>query len=242
MRARITLAAAMLFGVATLVLTGCGTTVISSPEDALDTVTTQGLGETVAPPDTAELTFGSSTIAPDAEEALEAVSATAAAIADAVKGTGVADADIQTADVSVFPEYDYREGRAPRITAYRASTSVRVKVRDLAAVGQAISAASDAGATEINGPAFTLDDDTEATTEAISRAVENARMRAEAMARAGGKTLGEVRVMSETEVSMPPIYREARALSELDAADSFVPIETGQLDITARVTVVFELK
>ncbi len=241
MNARTLIAAVALGLIAALALTGCGTTVVSSPDAAmLNTVTTEGTGRTVAPPDTAELTFGSSATAPDAETALGTVSETAEAISAAVQEAGVDEEDVQTADVSVYPEYAHREGEAPRVTGYRAAISVRVKVRDLTIVGQVISAASEAGATEINGPMFTLDEDTEANSEAISLAVDDARARAEAMANAAGKSLGEVKVMTETAVSAPPMW--AAESYSLKAMDAGVPIETGQLDITARVTVVFELQ
>lgn len=244
MYSRTVMAAAMALGLgALLTLSGCGaSTVVASPDGTmLNTVTTSGTGKTVAPPDMAEMTFGAGASAPEADVALATVSETAEAIADAVREAGVAGEDIQTANVSVYPEYEYREGTAPRVTGYRAAISVQVKIRDLADVGEVIAAASNAGANEINGPNFTLDDDVDANSEAITLAVADARTRAEAMASAAGKSLGAVKVMTETDVSAPPIWGDKSSYALRAEFDS-VPVEIGQLDITARVTVVFGLE
>ena len=227
-----------------LAVSGCGTTtVVSSPDAAMpDTVTAHGQGTALAPPDTAVLTFGATESAPQAETALAAVSKAAEAISAAVREAGVAGEDIQTADVRVYPEYAQSEGEGPRVTGYRASISVRVKVRDLATVGQVISAASDAGSTEISGPMFTLDDDADANAKAIEDAVADARSRAEAMARAGGRSLGSVRTLTETVVSAPPVWGYRAEMGAVPYAADVVPVEPGQLDITAQVTVIFGLE
>lgn len=222
-----------------LALGGCSTKVVTTEGAApLYTVTTNGTGKTVAAPDTAEMYFGAAVQSEDAKDALSRANDVATAITAAVKDAGVAPEDIQTANVSVYPEQSY-DGPEPVITGYRASIQVRVKVRDIERIGEVIGAASDAGANEIGGPSFMLDEDDEATNEAIELAIEDARSRAEVMARAAGKQLGEIISVSETGASAP-FYRGAVAES-MDAA-SAVAIEPGQLDISTTVTVVFELK
>ena len=112
-------------------------------------------------------------------------------------------------------------------------------MRDIAKLGEVISAANDAGANTISGPSFTIADPAPARAEAIDEAVADARTSAEAMAKAAGKSVGEVLSISSSDVGMVgPMYRSA---DTAEAAKS-VPIEPGQLDITANVVVVFELK
>ncbi|MDY0341351.1 MAG: SIMPL domain-containing protein [Coriobacteriia bacterium] len=237
MNTKAALALGLTLGV--LTLAGCTTKVLTT-EDAtpLHTVTAGGVGVTLAAPDIAEMHFGTTVLAQDAKTALGQANETAEKITAAVKDAGVATEDIQTANVNVWPEQDH-DGETTTITGYRASIQVRVKIRDIDEIGTVIGAASDAGANEIGGPSFLLDDDAAARSEAIALAIADSRMRAEAMAKAAGKSLGEIISVSETGASTPVYYRADAAV--LGAAAN-IAIEPGQLDITTSVTVVFELK
>ena len=210
----------------------------ASAGDIARSVTASGSGTTQAAPDTAEMSFGVTTSSSNAKSALDDASKIAAQIASAVKKQGVADRDIQTRDVSVYPQTS-DENDKQVITGYQASLSVQVKVRDIGKLGEIISAANAAGANTISGPSFTVADPTPFRADAIDEAVADARKSAEAMAKAAGKSIGEVLSMNSSDVfSAPgPMYDAARA-----AGSESVPIEPGQLDITANVVVVFELK
>jgi hypothetical protein len=231
------LAIAVVLSAGLLALGGCTTKVVTTGGAApLYTVTASGNGKTAAAPDMAEMYFGATVQADDAKAALASASDLADSITSAVKGAGVPAEDVQTANVSVYPEQS--GGDRVVITGYRASVQVRVKIRDIETIGDVIGAASDAGANEIGGPTFMLSDDSEVRNEAIDLAIADARTRAEVMAKAAGKSLGEIISISEAGMSTP-IYYGAEARAAMDAA---VPIEPGQLDVSAGVTVVFELK
>jgi uncharacterized protein len=231
------LAAVML---ALVALAGCGeaTTVTTTAGAAASTVTASGTGTSQAVPDTAEMSFGVTTTSPNAKTALEEASKAAEQIAAAVKKQGVAGEDIQTQDVSVYPRTVDQNGKQV-ITGYQASLSVTVKVRDISKLGEVISAANAAGANDISGPSFTVADPAPARAKAIDEAVADARKSAEAMAKAAGKSVGDVLSMSSSDAGSVPM-----AFSASGAAGSAksVPIEPGQLDIAANVVVVFELK
>jgi uncharacterized protein YggE len=201
-------------------------------------VTASGAGASQAVPDTAEMYFGVTTTSPNAKSALEEASKGAEQIASAVKKQGVADEDIQTQDVSVYPQTTEQDGKQV-ITGYQASLSVRVKVRDIAKLGEVITAANAAGANDISGPTFTIDDPAPARAKAIDEAVADARKTAEAMAEAAGKSVGDVLSMSSSDAGSVPL---AYGTADAAGAAKSVPIEPGQLDITANVVVVFELK
>ena len=226
---------------ALVALAGCGETATTTTASgaAANTVTASGAGAAQAAPDTAEMSFGVTTMSPNAKSALDEASRSAEQIAAAVKKQGIADEDIQTQDVSVYPQTVDQNGKQV-ITGYQASLSVRVKVRDIAKLGEVISAANTAGANDISGPSFTIDDPAPARTKAIDEAVADARKSAEAMAKAAGKSVGEVLSMSSSDVGMVPgpMY----STSDVAGAAKSVPIEPGQLDISASVVVVFELK
>lgn len=229
---------AVVLVVVLLALGGCQTKVVTTEGAApLYTVTASGNGKTVAAPDIAEMYFGATVMADDAKAALSQANDIAEQVAKAVKGAGVASEDIQTANISVWPEQNSEGGKIV-ITGYRASIQVRARVRDIDSVGDVIGAATEAGANEISGPTFTLDDDSDVRNEAIELAIDDARKRAEVMAKAAGKSLGEIISVSEAGLSTPIYY----AAADSAMGGGSVGVEPGQLDITASVTVVFELK
>jgi uncharacterized protein len=228
---------------ALVALAGCGevgtTTAAGAATTAANTVTASGTGTTQAAPDTAEMSFGVTTTSPNAKSALDDASKVAEQIASAVKKQGITAEDIQTRDISVYPQTVDKNGKQV-ITGYQASLNVEVEVRDISRLGGIISAANAAGANTISGPTFTIADPAPVRAKAIAEAVADARKSAEAMATAAGKSVGAVLSMSSNDVgAVPgPVYRA----SDAAGAAKDVPVEPGQLDITANVVVVFELK
>ncbi len=226
-----------------VVLGGCTTKVVSgAATGVLNTVTATGEGKALAAPDQAEMSFGVTTQGTDSKKVLDDASKQAEKIIAALKKAGVDDKDLQTSGVNLYPQQDYREGQAPRITGYQASVQVRATIKKIDSTGDVITAAAGAGATDINGPTFTLSEQATSRAEAIDKAVADARARAEIMAKAAGKSIGDVVSISESGVSVPPIYYYGDARGAAKDALASVPIEAGTLDVTANVTVVFELK
>ena len=220
--------------------TGCTTKVVTAPSGTpLNTVTASGTGKVPGSPDKAQMSFGVSRSASSAKSALASVSTIATKITAALVRAGIAEVDIRTANLSVYPTYD--NSPKPAITGYQASLSVEAKVRDIGTLGDVINAANNAGADNINGPTFTISEDSKYRVEAIGKAVADARTNAEAMAKSAGKSVGEVISISDTGVaaSPGPLYYDSAAGAKSSAS---VPISPGQLDVSAGVTVVFELK
>ncbi len=239
---RVAIAAIALFlvGVSIAALSGCTTKVVTAPAaQPLNTVTASGNGKVSAAPDEAVMTFGVTKQSPDAKKALKAASAVGKEITEALKQAGIDAKDIQTQNVSVYPQQT-TQGNKVIITGYDASLVVTTKVRDIERLGDVITAANEAGANSINGPAFIISEESPYRAQAIDKAVADARKSAEAMAKAAGKSVGEVVSMSTSNVTVP-IPMGGVAYSA-DAAKASVPIEPGQLDVSADVTVVFELK
>jgi uncharacterized protein len=217
-------------------LTGCTTKVVSAPANSsINTVTSSGSGTVSAAPDIAVMSFGVSATSNDAKKALDSISGKAKTVTDALKKAGVAEKDIQTQNVSVYPQTDQNN----KVTGYQASLTVSAKVRDLASLSDVIGAASAAGVDSINGPTFSISEDAPYADQAMKKAVDDARRTADAMAKAAGKSVGTVVSMtSNTSGGISPLIRQSAA----DATAKGVPIEPGQLDVTADVTVVFELR
>ena len=236
-----TVACAAALALLVIATTGCTTKVVTAPAAApLNAVTASGSGKVPGSPDEAAMSFGVTRNASSPKSALAQVSAVATKITAALVKAGIAEADVRTANLSVYPTYG--NGAKPTIIGYQASLSVEAKVRDIQTLGDVINAANNAGAGTISGPGFTISEDSKYTVEAIDIAVADARKNAEAMAKAAGKSVGDVISISDSGVSVPPVpmYYDSTAMSAKSSAA--VPISPGQLDVSANVTVVFELR
>jgi uncharacterized protein YggE len=126
-------------------------------------------------------------------------------------------------------------GEDGSVTGYAASNRVAATV-GVDRAGALIDAAAEAGANQISGPGLSSSDSERLYREALADAVENARERAEVLAGAAGRTLGEISAISEAGAQPVPLYREAA-----DTAQS-TPIVPGQQETTAQVTVTFDLR
>ncbi|MGB9887777.1 MAG: SIMPL domain-containing protein [Moorellales bacterium] len=207
------------------------------------TITVQGQGEAVAAPDQMLLDVGVVTTAGTAREAQQENARRADQVIKGLLAQGIDRKDIQTVNYGVYPEYDYRpekEGQPPKITGYRVINTLRVRVRNLEQAGLIIDRAVGDGANQVQSLQFVLSDTAAVQSEALARAVADARHKAEALARAVGRSLGEVLSVQEGGTSVPqPIYR---ALDLGGAGQAATPVEPGQLSFAASVQVVFALK
>jgi uncharacterized protein len=144
-------------------------------------------GDAEAVPDLATIMIGVETFGPDAKSANEANSRKAATIAAALAKFGVEERDIQTANLSLN-RIDY----GPRKGQYQASNTLTVRLRDVPRAGEAVAAATAAGANVLQGPALRIDDPEKANRGAYIAAYRAARTRAEAYAEAAGMKIARV--------------------------------------------------
>jgi uncharacterized protein YggE len=160
----------------------------------------------------------------------------------ALKAAGVASRDIQTSNLSLSPSFEdgpRPDNRPPRIVGYQASNTVAVRARDLGKLGSIIDSLVSAGANQVNGPDFGLDQPDAALDEARGAAMKVARARAELYAKAAG--LKVVRVLSINEAGgympQPRVFMAAKAMDVAAAS----PVESGEVATNVNVTVQYEL-
>ncbi|WP_136645885.1 SIMPL domain-containing protein [Tabrizicola sp. YIM 78059] len=187
-------------------------------------------------PDMATLTIGVTTQGDTAAAALAANSASVEAVMARLAATGVEARDMQTSNLSLYPNWSGTEGMAPTIANYVASNQVTIRIRKLDALGAILDAAVADGANTLNGLAFGLADPDPLLDEARKKAVAAARARAELLAAAAGVTLGPIVQISEGgSWSEPvPMYR-----AEVAAAP--VPVAGGEVGLSATVTIQYEI-
>ncbi|MDO8964178.1 MAG: SIMPL domain-containing protein [Coriobacteriia bacterium] len=233
---KIALVAAAL--VAMLALTACTTTnVTATSGPPRDTVTAVGTGTGKAAPDTAELSFGVTVSGKTNTAAMDAAGKAGNKIVEALKAGGLDATEIRTDRINLFPMTDAKGAT----TGYQANVTVRVKTKKIDKVGELTSAATAAGATDISGPDFALADANTARLDAIDKAMADAKARAAAMAKAAGRTLGEVVSVTESGVSQPgPMFDSVAAAK--GGGVTAPPIEPGQVESQIQLTVVFGLK
>lgn len=205
---------------------------------AMRTITVNGVGSVSGTPDVLTLSIGVRTRAQSAGEALDEASAKAEALIATLKGAGVAEVDIATTEVSIWPQYD-NQGR--EVTGYEASNGLSVKLRDLSKAGAVIDVAADAvgDAITLGGISFGIDDTGPLYAKARELAVGTARLQAEQLAKAAGVGLGGVVAITEGAQYTPsPMYAGDMVAA---AGGSAVPLQPGSQQVQLTVQVVYEL-
>lgn len=197
-------------------------------------------GEATRVPDIAIISAGVTTQAATATDALGQNATRMERVRAALKRAGVVDRDIQTASISLQPQYKYVENQAPILTGYQASNQLSVKFRDIRASGKILDALVGEGANQINGPNLTIDHPEAALDEARGKAIATGRARADLYARALGMRV--IRVISVSESggysSPPPQPIMARA----QMADAKTSIDPGEQQLQISVAMAFELQ
>jgi uncharacterized protein YggE len=189
-----------------------------------------GTGSTNVTPDRASFAFGTVSQARTAGAALAASSQAVTRVVNGLRQAGVARADIQTSEVSLSPRTNEN---GDEIVGYTATNSVTANVRKLADAGDVIDAAVGAGANQVYGPNLLASDQDAAYRNALKAAVAEARAKAETLASAAGKTLGQITAISEGGATPQPLPMAG------GARDSAVEIEPGTQKIEATVSVTF---
>ena len=198
------------------------------------TITVDGVGKVAGPPDFMETMLGVVVTRPTILTAVDDATAEAETMIEALRALGITDADLQTGDYSIYPQYfEY-----PAITGYTVNYNVRVHVRELARGGEIIDAAIRAVGDDatVYGVSFGLEEDGARMTEARQLAFEDARHRAEELAGLVDGTLRDV--VSVEEVSVPDYGAYYGGEGEVAGA----PFMPGEVSTSVTVTVTFAME
>ncbi len=201
-------------------------------------ITVNGTGTVTVDPDVVYVQFGVETTGKTASEAMNRNATIFASVKDALRKAGIAEKDIQTVQFSTFPEYDYNDKQGPKLTGYRVQNIVRVTYRDLKNVGSLLDQLSAAGINRVDSLTFGSEKMDQYTATALTRAVQDARAKADVLAQAAGVKVKEVISISQLGTSQPPVvYMQKMAAEAAPSATSAV--YAGQLQVSASVDVVF---
>lgn len=223
----------MIFGL----LTAC--TSNTAGGEAVRSMSVNGTGRVTVVPDMATINVGVRTEADAVTDALAGNTAQANAISEVLQDLGVAEEDIQTSNFNVYPSerYDPMTGQSER-QYFVVENTVNVTVRDLSTLGEVLSAVVDAGANNIYGINFNVENREEAVAEARDLAIQDAKAKAEAIAEEAGVSLGDLTSISVHSAGSPVAYYDAKGGAYAEAA---VPISAGTLTITMECSLTYEI-
>jgi uncharacterized protein YggE len=203
-------------------------------------ITVIGQGLVAAVPDMARVTAGVVTQGRNAKEANDANSAQMTAAINGLKAAGIAARDIATLNYGIQPLYTQQPGprnEPPRISGYQVSNTLSIRVRDLARLGDILDRLVSLGINQVGGIELTLAEPQAKLDEARRAAVADARRKATLYAEALNVRLGRVLAVGENGQERPvPMVMRSQAM----AADR-VPIEAGEREMGATVSVTFEI-
>ena len=192
-------------------------------------------------PDMATISAGVSTEAPSASDALRANSREMRRVIEEIKAQGVEEKDIQTTGISLNARYDYdRTNQRQIFRGYQVSNRVSVKLREIERVGEVLDALVEAGATDLNGPRFSVEDDSAALEEARTRAMERGKERAMAYANMAGFDDIKLLEINEALMGRGPVPM-ARSLGEDSIQVSAAPVQPGMVSSGVSITVKYEM-
>ena len=208
---------------------------------AVRTVTVTGCGTAEAAPDLLTLSIGVECRRNTAGDAYAAAGAASAAVTGALSGRGVQSRDIRTSGLNVRADVVWQEGRGQQVTGYIASSTLSVRLRDLAAGSAVIAAAVEAGGNDVRLDGVQLGFADTAAILALARenAWADARTAAAQLAGLADAELGEVISVRQQPVPSAPV--PVGGMQRAFAADS-VAVEAGDLSVSASVTVEWELR
>lgn len=212
-------------------------------EEPAHVLTVSSEGKVKMVPDLAIIQAGVETIKPTAVESQKENTKKMNQVIEAVKNKRVDKKDIQTINYNLQALYDWTEkGRI--FKGYQTSQNVLVKIRAIDKIGEILEAANTAGANQIGGIQFTFDDSENFKQQAAGKAIVKAKEKAKILAKIAGIKLGKI--ISLTEYYSETPFRSNYALEEkfgIGGGGAEAPaIEPGQEEVTAQVTLTFEIK
>jgi uncharacterized protein YggE len=206
-------------------------------------ITVVGMGKASGMPDVAHVNVGVETQADSVQQAVADNKAKMTKLLETLKELGIADKDIQTTNYGVYtqrePSPEGKGSLGP--TTYHVNNQVNVTVRDVAKLGDVLDKVVAAGANNVYGVNFSVDDTSKLQADARAHAFADAKVRAESLARLAGVTLGDVVSISEVIGGPGPMYDGSRMAAAAGLGGG-APIQPGELEVNMSIQVAFAIK
>ena len=211
---------------------------------APNTLFTGADGKFESAPDTALVQFNISAQADSAKAAYDQAAKQAEQVRQIMRDNAIDPKTAQISSYSIEPVYDWKNPKR-KLIGYRANTSVTLKLKDFAKIGPITQQLADSAVSESQSITYTLDNMDEAKSKAVEDAYRRAHASAEALAKAAGRTVGELSYASvDTYENVRPIAPMPRVMAmKAEAAPAPTEEFTPQtVTVTAHVNALFSLK
>src|SRR6266478_1005735 len=204
-------------------------------------------GKFEANPDTAVMQFNISAQAETSRAAYDLASKSAEQVRQILRSNAIEPKSAEIGYFSLQPVYDYKTPKR-KLVAYRVNANVSLKLKDFSKIAPIVQQLADTDVSENQSLNYTLEDMNAAKTKAVEDAYRRARDSAAALARASGRTLGELSYASvdtfENVRIVNPLQARAMSTMRMEAAapaptEEFTP---QTVVITAHVNALFTLR
>lgn len=203
-------------------------------------------GKFEAAPDTAVVQFNISAQDETSRAAYDRAAKSAEQIRQILRANGIEPKTAEIGYFSLQPVYDYKTPKR-KLVAYRVNASVSLKLKDFSKIAPILQQLADADITDNQSISYTLEDMDAAKTRAVEDAYRRARESANAVARAGGRTLGELSYASvdtfeNVRVVAPMAMRRLPAGMAAETAAPTEEFSAQSIVVTAHVNAMFALR
>ncbi|MCC6405426.1 MAG: SIMPL domain-containing protein [Candidatus Yanofskybacteria bacterium] len=207
-----------------------------------DVITVSGTGTVSATPDIAMADLAISVEGSTAASAQTEANRRSKMAVDYLKGVGIKETDIKTSGYSIYPQYDYTDGRT-RIRGYQVTQSLAVKIRDMDKANTVLDGVVDAGVNQVNNFRFEIDEPDRLKDEARAKAIADANAKAHGLKSQLGIRLGKIVSFSESGDALPPIIYGRGGAMDVKVSSAPAPeLPAGENEITVNVTITYQLR
>lgn len=236
-----------LLGIALMILCAAviGNVTAQAPEESRDKlIHVSGTGKVTTTPDQAIILLAVETENADAKVAQQQNAQRMDAVVNALKGAGIPAKDLRTTGYNIIPvtEQNDKPFVTSKVKFYRVINNLEVRLNDVDRAGEIIDLAVANGANRVDQLSFTLSDEKqqEFRSQALTAAVTQARGDADAVVAALGKTIVDVKDVNVGNSYVPMLY-DNRYMTMEKAAGAGVPtpVEVGEIDVTATVSIAY---
>jgi len=206
-------------------------------------ITVSGEGKVYVKPDIALVSLGVTTDGQDVQAITETSVTAMNKIIKSLKDLGIDEKDIQTTQYTVTPKYNWTEKNGSIPAGYTISQNVQVKIRNFDNIGKVLTIASSNGANVISGLQFTIDNPESSKQEARAKAIAQAKINAQNLAKESGVTLGKLINVYEGYSPSPVMYNSAKAMGAgVPDSVAVATIQPGQQEVDVNINLTYQVK
>ncbi|AMN48304.1 hypothetical protein ACG33_14590 [Steroidobacter denitrificans] len=215
----------------------------AAEEERLRTITVTGQGETQAEPDRAIVQLGVESRKPKMEDARAEVTKTVDAVLKLTRELQIESRHVRATRINIQPEYNWDNSTRERhLIGYHVSRQIEIELRDLDRLGHLLERSFDLGVNQAGDPRLDSSKRRDLEREALAKAVRDARLNAEAVAKAAGARIGAPRSISAgSGYVQPPLPVRMKAVAMAESVDASQSYQSGQMTFNGSVQIEYDL-